>query len=372
MREQYDVVIVGAGPAGVGMGSLFSQLGFRHFIILEKNEVGSTFLQWPKETRLLTPSFPGHGFGLLDLNAVVPSTSPGYAYNTEHLDGSEYADYLKQVAGHFKLPIKTGVDVLSVETDENRFTVETSKGTITSRFVIWAGGEFQYPDRTPFKGSEHCIHPSDVKSWSDLPGSEQVIIGGYESGMDAAYHLIGSGKKVTVISKGEPWNSEDQDPSVSLSPYTSDRLDGIFDHSNLNLLGHAEATEVKKEGDKYLIHLRSDKVIASENPPIMATGYKSSLIRIVEHLYWNEDGTAELTEKDESTITEGLFLTGPQVKHGNVIFCFIYKFRQRFAVIAEEILGRLGLEADEEVFRAYRRASMFLDDLSCCDNSCQC
>lgn len=35
--------------------------------------------------------------------------------------------------------------------------------------------------------------------------------------------------------------------------------------------------------------------------------------------------------------SDPLRLTQPQVKHGKAVFCFIYKYRQRWAVIAREV-----------------------------------
>lgn len=50
----------------------------RLFLILEKEDVGASFLNWPEEMRFITPSFPAQGFGQTDLNAVVPRTSLAY------------------------------------------------------------------------------------------------------------------------------------------------------------------------------------------------------------------------------------------------------------------------------------------------------
>ena len=46
--EYYDVVIVGAGPAGIGVGILLQKLGIDH-VILEKTSVGGSFRKWPKD-----------------------------------------------------------------------------------------------------------------------------------------------------------------------------------------------------------------------------------------------------------------------------------------------------------------------------------
>jgi hypothetical protein len=99
-NPKFDVVIVGAGAAGVGCGVVLKDLGIENFVILERHQVGASFSFWPQEMRFITPSFPSHGFGLLDLNAVVLNTSPALSFRREHLTGKEYAFYLQTVADH--------------------------------------------------------------------------------------------------------------------------------------------------------------------------------------------------------------------------------------------------------------------------------
>ncbi|MFA9455200.1 NAD(P)/FAD-dependent oxidoreductase [Halalkalibacter sp. AB-rgal2] len=371
-RLYYDVIIVGAGPAGIGLGALFKQMGLKNFLLLERDAIGSSFKKWPEETRLLTPSFPGHGFGLLDLNAVVPSTSPGYTFQTEHLSGEEYADYLEAVAQHFELPIKFGVHVTGLDKLEEGFAIETHDGDYEAKFVVWACGEFQYPHNNGFPGAKLCLHTSNVASWGDIEDDEVIVIGGYESAIDAAINLIHYGKKVTVLSRGAVWEDDNPDPSIALSPFTFDRLNEVIDDEALTLKGNCTVNRVEQTEEGYLISLEGGEVIFSSSRPILATGFRSSLSLIIEHFSYDENNMIKLTELDESTVSEGLFLIGPQVRHKEVIFCFIYKFRQRFAVVAREIGKQLGMELNDEVFEEYRRSNMLLDDLSCCDNSCQC
>ncbi|MCL4860149.1 MAG: NAD(P)-binding domain-containing protein, partial [Caldilineaceae bacterium] len=78
MPGRYDVVIVGAGAAGVGMGVVLQNLGITNFTLLDRYEVGASFLRWPAEMRFISPSFTSNGFGLLDLNAVTLNTSPAH------------------------------------------------------------------------------------------------------------------------------------------------------------------------------------------------------------------------------------------------------------------------------------------------------
>ena len=106
--------------------------------------------------------------------------------------------------------------------------VERKVGSSCSRAALssWAAGEFQYPNDAasspPFPGFELCQHNSSVQSWRELPGDDFVVIGGYESGMDAAFNLSTCGKRCSVVSSTAYWNVVTADPSTELSPYTAE------------------------------------------------------------------------------------------------------------------------------------------------------
>ena len=214
----FDIVVVGAGAAGVGFGATLRILGIENFVILERAAIGASFLRWPRQMRLITPSFNSTQFGVLDLNAVCLYTSPAYSIGVEHPTGQEYAGYLRRVAKHFELPVATGVDVLSVARIRRlkRFRVKTSRGDIRARFVVWAGGEMQYPRTNGFHGAELCLHSSKVTSWDDLSGDERCIIGGSESGVDAAVGLAATGRRAVVFDGEEPVEAKRLGPQPTL------------------------------------------------------------------------------------------------------------------------------------------------------------
>ena len=369
-NHRFEVVIVGAGAAGIGCGVVLKDLGIENFVIVERHQVGASFSRWPEEMRFITPSFPSHGFGLLDLNAAVLNTSPGFSFQKEHLSGKEYALYLENIADYFELPIKTETDVkvIKVLTENRGFVIETSQGELETQFLIWAAGEFQYPNLNPFPGADLCIHNSQVPSWTQLQGEEFVVIGGYESGVDAASNLTALEKKVTLIDRQSSWLNFDADPSISLSPYSRKRLQIAHSMGELELIGETQVETVKKVKKGYLVQSEHEEWF-SPTQPILCTGFNSSLKQIAPLFDWT-NGHVALTEDDESTLTRGLFVVGPSVRHGDLIFCFIYKFRQRFAVVANAIAQRLGI--DTTVLEEYRKEGLFLDDLSCCGNDCVC
>ena len=75
------------------------------------------------------------------------------------------------------------------------------------------------------------------------------------------------------------------------------------------------------------------------------------------------------TDEDESTIYPGIYYSGPSLVHNNSKFCFIYKFRARFGVIARSVAKRLGYP--EPDLEDDRRRGFLVDDLECCTN-CEC
>ena len=218
--RSFDIVVVGAGAAGLGVGATLRDLGIENFVILDRAAIGASFLLWPRQMRFITPSFNSTQFGALDLNAVCLHTSPAYSIGVEHPTGEEYAGYLLRVAEHFDLPVETGVDVLSVATEgrPKRFRVATSRGDIRARFVVWAGGEMQYPRINGFPGAELCLHNSRVTSWDDVSGDERYIIGGSESGADAAVALAAAGRRAVVFDREEPWTRSSSTPANSCRP----------------------------------------------------------------------------------------------------------------------------------------------------------
>ena len=370
--RSFDIVVVGAGAAGLGLGVTLRDLGIENFVILDRSAVGASFLRWPRQARFITPSFNSNQFGTLDLNAVCLFTSPAYSVGVEHPTGEEYAGYLRGVAKHFELPVETGVDVHSVAktTRPKGFRLETSRGEVRARFVVWAGGEMQYPRTRGFHGAELCLHYSNVTSWDDLNGDERCIIGGSESGVDAAVALAAAGRRAVVFDREEPWNRRGSDPSELLSPFTKARLNSAMDSGRVTLRGGCGVIGVRRKDNGYLLALQDGEVIHCAEKPILASGFVGSASLVRSLFEWRDDSFPLLTENDESTVAKGLFLVGPQVRQGDIIFCFIYKFRQRFAVVANQIARRLRIST--EPLEVYRDYGMYLDDLSCCGDECAC
>ena len=435
----------------------------KRVLLVERGEgVGETFRQWPREMRFISPSFNQQGWTKsFDLNAVAYGTSP--AFFSEHPTGEQYATYLSFLAKQAELRVEARTEVTAVRpfAEEDGFEVEVlaagaaAPTLLRSRYVIWAAGEFQYPrtsasEPSLFPGSELCMHNSSVRSWKELPGDDFVVIGGYESGMDAAFNLASCGKRSTVVSSTAFWNVTTDDPSTELAPFTSDRVRAACESptpprllaplrvfavepvesggGDSGFLVRARwGTPVEHKVDEVTAPLRvavaaAERAAASAypdhaeggeisirtpKPPLLCTGFEGSIkLGVVKDLFkWGDpkgetegegeggrDGAEEagegdgkdgvegaakgcaadsplLNEIDESTKTPGLFLVGPAVIHGELSFCFVYKFRQRFGIVADAIARGLGYDTHDAV-ESCREKNMFMDDFECCKETC--
>ncbi len=369
----HQVAVVGAGAAGLGCAAALKEFGIDDVVILDRHEVGASFRQWPMEMRFITPSFTSNAFGLLDLNAIVPNTSPAYSLDREHPSGIAYAQYLDFVVQHYQLVVAPGVDVRSITAEgDGTFTLTTADRPVRAQHVIWAAGEFQYPERDSFKGAEWCCHTAEVGTWRDLQGDRFTVIGGYESAADATVALAQLQKNVTVLARTATWNSDEPDPSLSLSPYTRERLAWANSTGLVDLVEDVDVTSVQEDGEAWVVRASDGREWASETRPILATGFEGSLRHLEGMIECDESGGPVVTEEaDESTLVPGLFIAGPMLQHRGVRFCFIYKFRQRFAIVANAIAERFGLDTADAV-AARRSAGLYLDDLSCCAETCAC
>ena len=368
LSEIYDVVVVGGGAAGIGVSISLRHAGIENFVVIDRQTVGASFSSWPAETRFITPSFPTNSVGMLDLNSIAVGVSPAFSLEVEHPTGAEYASHLRGVAKFFELPIQEETDAKSITKVGDEFHIKTADETLRTKHVIWAAGEFQYPRLNGFAGSELCRHTATIGSYEELEGDDFIVVGGYESGVDAAYHLAYCDKRVRLFDRGCPWKEETSDPSVALSTFSLERMREYPFEEQVELFPQTPVQSVVLRDEMYEVTTEDGKSFKSPVPPLLAGGFEGSH-KSISHLFeQREDGFPLLNQHDESTIVPGMFLCGPSVRHENLVFCFIYKYRQRFAVVAKAIATSLGLPAEE--LEAYRQWGMYLDDLSCCGEEC--
>lgn len=189
-NEEIEVLVVGAGQAGIAMSEHLSAQGVPH-LVLERDRVAERWRSWRWDSLVANgpawhDRFPGLEFD------VDPDAFAGK---------EQVADYLEAYAQKVDAPIRTGVEVTSVRKHNGGagFRVETSEGVIDARYVVAATGAFQKPVIPPVVAESsglHQIHSSAYHNPQQLPAGAVLVIGAGSSGVQIADELREAGRDV--------------------------------------------------------------------------------------------------------------------------------------------------------------------------------
>ena len=196
--DPLDVVVIGAGQAGLALGHHLARRGSSFAILEAGPEVGHSWRARWDSLRLFSPaqydSLPGLAF------PAPPDTHPGK---------DDVADYLAAYAAHFALPVMVDTPVLRVHREgDGGFMVTTPKGTLRAAQVVVATGPFQLPRvpeaATRLDAQVINLHSADYRNPGQLPaGGHVLVVGAANSGLQIAAELASS-RTVTVAVGSQP------------------------------------------------------------------------------------------------------------------------------------------------------------------------
>ena len=191
-----NVIIVGAGPAGLAVGACLKQAGV-DFTILEKaSEVAPA---WRRHYRRL------HLHTVKSLSALpfvpFPKSHPRY------VPREKVVAYLDAYAERFGLEPRFGVTVKSIRRQGEKFLVETDAGQIRARKIVVATGNNAQPIVPGFPGIEafkgEVLHSAAYTEAMPYVGKNVLVIGMGNTGAEIALDLADSGAHPTIsVRKG--------------------------------------------------------------------------------------------------------------------------------------------------------------------------
>ncbi len=197
--EYIDVIIVGAGQAGLALSHELSAAGVEH-VVLERGRVGETWRRRWDTFCLVTPNWtvklPGRPYSGLDLHGFMPR--------------DEIVATLEDYAGAFAAPVREGVTVAKVESSsEGGFIVHTTAGDLRSRALVLATGAFQRPHRPAAAETLPAGLPQiDVgiyRNEAALPPGKVLVVGSGQSGAQISEELCEAGRDVVLACGKAAW-----------------------------------------------------------------------------------------------------------------------------------------------------------------------
>lgn len=189
--EKTEVLVVGAGQAGIAMSEHLRSYGIPH-VVLERNRVAERWRSCRWDSLVANgpawhDRFPGLAF---------PEDGPD-----DFVPKERVADYLAAYAQKIEAPVRCGVEVRDVrrKQGETGFHIETSEGAIEAECIVAATGPFQIPvipSVVPESKGLTQIHSSTYRNPDQIPEGAVLVIGAGSSGAQIAEELMRSGRKV--------------------------------------------------------------------------------------------------------------------------------------------------------------------------------
>jgi len=182
--DLYDVLIVGAGPAGIS-ASLRAAEKKLNYITLEQSEIGGTVAKYPRQKLVLTSpvEFPMHG-----------------KFKKTELSKENLLEFWGQVLKRADFKCRSGEKVEHIAKGEDYiFRVTTNKGEFRARHVILALGKSGNPRKLGVKGEELPKVMYRLIEADHYVNKKILVVGGGDSAVEAAMGLASQvGNTVTL------------------------------------------------------------------------------------------------------------------------------------------------------------------------------
>lgn len=216
----YDLIIIGAGPAGI-TAAIYASRKRINLLVITKDLGGQTALSGDIENYT------------------------GYQYIT----GFELAQKFLEHMNKFSIEVKEAEEARKIEKTTNGFKVATDTATYEAKTLILASGArprtLNIPGEAEYKnrGVTYC-------ATCDAPlfqGKDVAVVGGGNSALDATLQLTKIANRIYLITKYDSYRGE----TVLLEKVkASDKVTILYNTETLEIQGNRTVEAIKVERDK--------------------------------------------------------------------------------------------------------------------------
>jgi putative YpdA family bacillithiol system oxidoreductase len=172
--DVYDVLIVGAGPAGISASLRAIESGLRS-ITIERDEIGGTVAKYPRQKLVMTSpvEFPMYG-----------------KFKKRELSKEELLELWHKVLQRADFNVRTVEKVDDIrKQDDGTFSVVTDKGAYRAHAVVLALGRTGTPRKLGVKGEELPKVMYRLIEADHYVNKKILVVGGGDSAIEAAMGL---------------------------------------------------------------------------------------------------------------------------------------------------------------------------------------
>ena len=191
MSEQFDIIVVGAGPCGIAVGAAAKKAGLS-CALFDKGCVTSSLVDYPYYMTFFSTAVM---LEVGDVPFTIPEAKP---------TRREALAYYRRVVEHWDLDVRQYEEVVAIEGREGEYQVETrtaagEKHTFRGAAVVIATGGFHDPNFLGVPGEElpkvrHYYHEPYPYYDQDV-----LVVGAGNSAVESALEMFRNGARVTIV-----------------------------------------------------------------------------------------------------------------------------------------------------------------------------
>ena len=301
--SEYDVAILGGGPAGLTSGIYLGQAKIK--------------------TVLIDPALPG---GYMGITHQV-SNYPGFE---QPQPGYMLAHYMSEQAKHTGIDFKVAVDITSVDLVKKEIVIDEFE-TIKAKKIIIATGTtpntMNAPGESEYKGKgiSYCA-TCDAKYFVD---KEVTVIGGGNSAVEEALFITKFASKVTMIHQFDTLTAN------------KTAIEQLQANEKIVVKYEYEPRKFEKRGDKMvatLENLKTKQLEELESDGVFVfIGFKSNVSVLGETLPEMNNWGYILTDEDMKTNIPDVFAVGDIISK---------KYRQITTAVADGTIAAITISKE--------------------------
>ena len=321
-----DLLIIGAGPAGLSAAEAAAQAGL-DYVVIEKGTIANTIRQYPVGRSMFsTPN---------EVEMHPGTLRPVHEKPTREEMLSHYIHFVLDL----DLKINTGETVVSVGGNINEgFVVKTDRGEYDARRMLFAIGAMEHPRRLNVPGEDlPKVHHLFIEPYAYVR-KDALVVGGGNSAAEAALFLSEEGARTTLAIWREDW--ENRDPKAgAMKHWVRTPLEAEVEGGRLNVVLYKHVDEIRQ--DEVILTTEAGESMTVPNDVVFVlVGSDADLTLLKQLGVQTEQGKiAEIPIYDPETFetnVRGVYVAG-HFTHARHIKAAIDVPRQIVPLIAQDL-----------------------------------
>ena len=217
----YDLIIVGAGPAGIS-ASLAAKKNNLKYLTVEQDNLGGTVFNFPRAKVIM----------------ISPMDLPLYGkVKLSETSKSELLSMWDDILSKNKIVIQEQEKVEEIQKLNDHFEVKTTRGVYKSKFVLLSIGRRGSPRKLGIPGEQkekvyyRLLEPELIKN------TKVLIVGGGDSAIESALLLTGENNEVTISYRGDKFSR--------IKPGNLDKINQAKSQGRIKIIFNSIVNEIK-------------------------------------------------------------------------------------------------------------------------------